>query len=205
MKVTAIKQQVKRAGRYSIFVDDRYSFSLSADALLDSKIVIGLELDQKQIGEYKQLSEDDKIYANVLNYLAIRPRSEWEIETYLKRKKATPSLSEAILNKLSINRLIDDRKFAEAFVRDRRLLRPTSRRKLILELRKKHVKDSVIQEAIGSEASDEQQALVEIIVRKRRQTRYQDDLKLMQYLARQGFGYGDIKTALQENSSELQD
>ena len=198
MKITAIKQQVKRAGRYSIFVDDKYSFSLSADALLDSKITIGLELNPKQIEEFKQRSDDDKIYANVLNYLAIRPRSKWEIETYLARKKASPSLSEAIVSKLSINELIDDTKFAKAFVNDRRLLKPTSRRKLILELRQKHVADIVIQQVIGSEHQDETSALGAIIARKRHQTRYQDDLKLMQYLARQGFDYGDIKQALKE-------
>jgi SOS response regulatory protein OraA/RecX len=93
--------------------------------------------------------------------------------------------------------LIDDEKFAEAFVNDRRLLRPTSRRKLILELRKKRVADEVIQAAVGSEQQDEQAALQAIIESKRRQSRYRDDLKLMQYLARQGFSYGDIKAALQ--------
>ncbi len=203
MKVTAIKQQVKRTGRYSIFVDDKYSFSLSADALLDSHIVVGLELSQNQIGDYKRLSDDDKMYANVLNYLAIRPRSEWEITSYLKRKQASPTLSESILSKLSDKQLIDDHKFAEAFVRDRRLLKPTSRRKLTIELRKKHVKDSVIQTVVGSEPQAEQTALTEIISRKRRQTRYQDDLKLMQYLARQGFSYGDIKAALSDNDQSV--
>ena len=197
MKITAIKQQVKRAGRYSVFVDERYSFSLSADALLDSKIAIGLDVDQQRMGELKQLSVDDKIYANVINYLAIRPRSQWEIETYLKRKGSSPSLSNTILSKLSNVDLINDQRFAEAFVRDRRLLRPTSRRKLTLELRQKHVTDSVVQAVIGNEPDDEQAALLDIITRKRKQTRYQDDLKLMQYLARQGFGYGDIKAALQ--------
>jgi hypothetical protein len=46
MKITAIKQQVKRQGRYSIFVDDKYAFSLSENALLDQKITIGLEIGQ---------------------------------------------------------------------------------------------------------------------------------------------------------------
>lgn len=41
-----------------------------------------------------------------------------------------------------------------------------------------------------------------MITRKRRQIKYQDNDKLMQYLARQGYGYGDIKTALQTDSDE---
>ncbi len=71
---------------------------------------------------------------------------------------------------------------------------------MIMELRKKHVADDIIQKAIGHEITDEQTALQTIVERKRRQTKYQDNLKLMQYLARQGFDYNDIKTAIQNKS-----
>lgn len=202
MKITAIKAQVKRAGRYSIFVDETYSFSLSDTALLDCKLVTGQELDEQQLREYKQLSDDDKVYGRVLGYIALRPRSEWEIRFYLERKKAPTPLIHVILNKLSINGLIDDHKFAEAFVRDRRLLRPTSRRKMILELKKKRISEDIIKAVVGSDELDEQSALAEQIVRKRRQSKYQDDAKLMQYLAGQGFGYGDIKAALKREDTE---
>jgi regulatory protein len=114
----------------------------------------------------------------------------------LQRKGASPPLSKAILNKLSNVNLLGDKKFAEAFVNDRRLLRPASRRKIIMELRKKRVADEIIQAVVGNEPDDEQAALRTIIERKRRQAKYRDDLKLMQYLSRQGFNYGDIKAAL---------
>lgn len=204
MKITAIKLQVRRQGRYSIFVEGKYSFSLSDMGLLDAKLVVGQELSQDNIGELKQASVDDKLYNLTLGYLAIRPRSEWEITTYLNRKGASPTLLNAILSKLSNVDLINDRKFAEAFIRDRRLLRSSSRRKLVLELRKKRVADNIIQEVVGNEPADEQTALSDIIARKRKQTRYQDELKLMQYLARQGFNYGDIKDAL-HNEEEVSD
>lgn len=198
MQITAIKQQVKRQGRYSIFVAGKYAFSLSDTALLDQKLVVGQELTDVEIRELKKLSDDDKIYNAALNYLAIRMRSQWEMEEYLKRKGASPALLDSILNKLSINGLLDDEKFAVAFISDRQLLRPTSRRKLIIELRKKHVDNEVIEQALmeASEEDSDVQALTDLVARKRKQTRYQDDEKLMQYLARQGFNYGDIKEAL---------
>lgn len=202
MKITAIKQQVKRADRYSIFVDGKYEFSLSDTALLENKLATGQELTEGQVREYKQLSVDDKLYNLTLRYVALRPRSRWEIEFYLERKKASPALAESILNKLSNIGLIDDEKFAEAYVNDRRLLRPASRRKMTAELRKKHVAGDIIEKAIGSGREDEQAALQAIIESKRRQSKYRDDLKLMQYLARQGFNYGDIKEALQSGASD---
>lgn len=195
MKITAIKQQAKRADRYSVFVDDKYSFSLSEGALLESKLVSGQELSKEQIGEFKQISAEDKLYNQALRYVAMRPRSVWEIEFYLERKKASPPLVKEILNKLSIIGLLDDKKLAKAFVNDRKLLRPTSRRKMIMELRKKHISQDVINEVIGSGDGDDE-ALATVIAKKRQQAKYQDDLKLMQYLARQGFNYDDIKQAL---------
>jgi regulatory protein len=197
MKITAIKQQARLPNRYSVFLDDKYGFSLSDTALLESKLVAGQDLNEDKVREFKQLSSDDKLYNAILRYVAIRPRTQWEIETYLKRKKASPALSTTILNKLSVNELLDDERFARAWVKDRQLLRPTSRRKLILELRQKHVNNEIIQKVMAEfEPTDEQSALAAMVASKRRQAKYQDDTKLMQYLARQGFGYGDIKAAL---------
>jgi regulatory protein len=197
MRITAIKQQLKRSSYYSVFVENKYEFSLSDSALLDSKLARGQNLSEEQLEQYKQLSNDDKIYNRVLSYISLRPRTRWEIETYLKQKKTSPTLSESILNKLSDKALIDDAKFARAWVNDRRLLRPTSKRKLILELRQKRVEDEIIHKVLSEQDTDsDASALASLIESKRRQSKYQDDLKLMQYLARQGFSYGDIKNAL---------
>jgi len=52
---------------------------------------------------------------------------------------------------------------------------------------------------LEEDETDERQVLRELIERKRRQAKYQDNIKLMQYLSRQGFSYGDIKSALEDN------
>jgi regulatory protein len=198
VKITSIKQQAKRSDRYSIFVEGKYSFSLSEGALIENKLASGQELSSEQVKDFKRLSTDDKLYHQALRYVAIRPRTEWEISFYLQRKQASPSLISSTLNKLRNIDLINDEKYARSFVNDRKLLRPTSRRKLIAELKKKRISDEIIQKVLGGDKQDDQVAIQEVIVRKRRQTKYQDDLKLMQYLARQGFNYDDIKRALQK-------
>lgn len=196
MKITAIKQQVKRQGRYSIFVEGKYEFSLSETALLESKLNMGLELDEVRLGELKQASVDDKVYNNSLAYALLRPRSTWEMEQYLQRKKCSPALAKKILNKLSVNGFLDDEQFARSWVANRRLLKPISRRRLLQELRAKRVPSEIAERALEEDETDETAVLTDLIARKRKQTRYQDDQKLMQYLAGQGFSYGDIKDAL---------
>lgn len=196
MKITKISQQVKRVNRYSVYVDEKYSFSLSETALLESGISSGRELTDSELIAFKQLSQDDKIYGQALRYIAMRSHTTWEMQSYMERKGAPPALIEEIVTKLTDLGLLDDLKYAKSFANDRRLLRSSSKRKITADLRAKRVSDSVIREAIGSDPDEERDALAAMIVRKRRQTKYQDDQKLMQYLARQGYGYDDIKRAL---------
>ncbi len=199
MKITRIVRQIKQKGRYSVFVDDTYSFSLSESALLESGIAIGQEVDDDKLRTYKQLSDNDKLYSQALRYAAMRPRSEWEMQSYMQRKEFPAPLVEQINEKLIRIGLLDDTKFAAMFVHDRRLLRSASKRKIQLELQKKHIPSDVISIALAEEEGDELTALKEQIVKKQQQSRYRDnELRLMQFLARQGFNYGDIKQALAE-------
>ncbi len=195
MKITAIKQQVKQQGRYSIFVEGKYCFSLSDIALLDSKLVNGQDLTEAEVHEFKKLSLDDKLFNRAVQYVAMRPRSTWEIEFYLQRKKADPLLSQQIVNKLSKFGLLDDEAFAQSWVASRRMLKPVSRRRLQQELRAKHVPSEIVEQVLAEDETDELTTLRQLVERKK--AKYTDQTKFMRYLASQGFNYDDIKTALQ--------
>ncbi len=93
MKLTKIKAQVRTSGRFSVFVDGKYSFSLSDMALLEQKLRVGQELSADDVKRLKQASTDDKLYGNSLRFVAMRVRSEWEIRMYLRRKGAPVTTS----------------------------------------------------------------------------------------------------------------
>lgn len=196
MKITNIKQQIKRPDRYSVFVDDKYAFSLSESALLSERLASGQELDKPRLEELKAASGADKAYGNALRYVAMRPRSVWEMQTYLRRKDVEEPVAEDIIKRLEAVGLLDDVAFAKVWVANRRLLKNMSKRKLRLELKQKRLSESIIDQAMQEDETDERQTLRELIEKKR--NRYPDKIKFMQYLARQGFGYDDIKSALNE-------
>ena len=200
MKITAIKQQAKRSDRYSIFVDNKYAFSLSEAGLISSQLASGQALDDGELKRLKKAAGLDKAYYNALRYVAIRPRSTWEMQMYLQRKAVDVDAATEVLRRLAEARLLSDEEFARAWVANRRLLKSTSKRRLRLELRQKHVPDDVITRALAEDEADERQVLRDLIEKKRR--RYPDQLKLMQYLARQGFTYDDIKYALSAEADE---
>ena len=198
MIVTAIRRQVKRAGRVSIFVDGKYSFGLSDDALLQSKLFVGQELSASELRTLKQAADDDKMLGAALRYVTIRLRSEWEVQTYLARKHCSAPTTENILNKLRSAGLLNDEAFAVAWVASRRQLKPVSRRTILHELQAKHVSRTIIEQVLArdSMATDERGVLRELLAKKA--ARYPDKTKLMNYLARHGFQYDDIKQALAE-------
>lgn len=198
MKITGIKQQVKRHDRYSIFVDGKYAFSLSESGLLAQGLATGQELDKSQLAKLKEASGTDKAYGNALRYVAMRPRSEWEMETYLHRKEVDEPVAEYIMERLRQSDLLNDTAFARAWVANRRLLKSTSKRRLQMELRQKRVPESVVDQVLQEDDVDERDALRELVAKKR--PRYPDQTKLMQYLARQGFSYDDIKSVISEDS-----
>lgn len=200
MKITDIRQQQKRSDRYSIYMDGKYVFSLGELELLNSGLKIGKELSQEELAELKDTAKLDKAYDRALNYIAIRRRSEWEVRQYLKRKDYDQEVIEEILARLQAKGYIDDLAFAAAWVESRRLLKATSKRRLQQELRAKRVGDDVVRQALAQDETDEQEVLRELVTKKRQQTRYQDDLKLMQYLSRQGYNYDDIKEAMHTDS-----
>lgn len=210
MKITKIAAQIKTQGRYSIFIDDKYAFGLSELGLINSGLKAGMELSETELNEYKGQAEIDKAYNRALGLLARRPRSCWEMEQYLKknlRSKSSDSVDTypetqyvaEVLAKLSDRGFINDMDFASRWVESRRLLKPTSKRKLSLELKQKRVDDAIIRRVLADDETDEQKVLKELIVRKRTQSRYRDQTKLIRYLAGQGFRYGDIKQALNDS------
>lgn len=201
MKITDIKQQVNRQDRYSIFVDDKYLFSLSENELMKSGIRINREYSASELDELKETAVLDKAYMRSLDLLARRPRSEWEIRDYLKRKDYEPEIIEIIVKRLKNAKYIDDFAFGKSWVASRRLLKSTSKRKLTQELKQKRLEDSVISRVLDEDETDEQQVLKELIAKKQNQSRYQDEQKLIAYLLRQGFNYADIKTALMSDYS----
>jgi regulatory protein len=196
MKLTKITQQLKQKDRYSIYVDEKYVFSLSEGALLAAGLSTGMELTRQDLTEYKKLSNDDKAFNSALRYAAMRYRSEWELSDYMRRKEVEEPVALKIMVKLRRLNMLNDSVFAQAWVENRRLLKPVSKRRLVQELKQKRVSEEIINKVLQQDPTEERAVLVELIERLCRQQKYHDPQKLMQYLARQGFGYDDIKNVI---------
>lgn len=202
MKITALKQQIKNPQRVSVFVDEKYSFSLSLDELVKYKLKKDNELSQADVKKFKKLSADGKLRARALEWLLNRPHSIREFKDYLYRKKADPDTTQSLVTEFSSRKYLDDAKFGEWLV-ELQERRGKSNLAIRAELFKKGVDREVVEQILEGQADDETERLKVIIEKKQKLSRYKNDpQKLMQYLVAQGFSWQLIKEQLAKNDPE---
>ena len=214
MKITNISVQAKNPDRVNVSVDGKYRLSLDVYQLADLGVRVGAEFDEQALQHLEPASQFGKLYGRALEYCLMRPHSAREVRDYLYRKTlprryksrigeikqadgVDKQIAEDTFNRLVERGYINDENFARFWVDSRNQTKGTSLRKLRAELRAKGVDGSIIENALESGDRNDAAELSKIIAKKR--SRYPDQQKLMQYLARQGFGYDDIKQALAED------
>jgi len=207
MKITAISAQVRDKDRVNVSVDGKYRFSLDIMQVVDLGIKIGKEYSEAEMVELENESQFGKLYARTLEYALMRPHSQREVRDYLYRKTrdtrtklgevrkgVSKELTERVFDRLVEKGYVNDEKFAAFWVENRNLRKGASMRKLSAELSAKGVDRTIIEKLLSDSERDDATELQKIIAKKR--NRYDDEQKLMAYLARQGFSYDDIKEAL---------
>ncbi|HET9721849.1 MAG TPA: regulatory protein RecX [Candidatus Saccharimonadales bacterium] len=196
MKITSIKQQVKNLDRVSIFVDGKYSFSLSLDELITHKLKNDQELDATEVKKFKKISADGKLRARALEWLLNRPHSEREFRDYLYRKKVDKDQIESLVNEFTQKGYLDNAKFAGWFT-ELQARRGKSDRAIRSELFKKGIARDSVDQALAQEGGSELERLKAMASKKSKLSRYKSDpQKLMQYLVSQGFNWQDVKQAV---------
>ena len=195
MKITKISPAIKTEGRYNVFVDNEFSFSLDETQLVTLGLKKGDAIDELQLLELKNESDFGKNYIRAVDLISRRLRSEREIRDYARRKQWTEDNTERVIDRLCERGYLNDERFAESFVRSRANTRNFSATRMKVELQKKGVKPDIITNILAeSDDYDEMAALRKMIAKKI--NKYDDERKLVAYLARQGFKYDDIKSAL---------
>ena len=213
LKITSISAQKRDKDRVNVSVNGKYRFSLDVFQLVDLGIKIGQEYSEEELVALEEESQFGKLYMRALEYCLMRPHSQRELKDYLYRKTrdtrtkegtvrkgVSVALTERVFQRLQTKGYIDDEKFAVFWIENRNLRKGSSKRKLSAELSAKGVDRTTIERFLSETERDDVTELQKIIEKKR--PRYDDEQKFMSYLARQGFAYDDIKTALQNNDDE---
>lgn len=212
--ITKITAGVKDPNRANIFLDGRFAFSLDIAQVVDLEVKVGQKVDEKRLGELRSASEFGKLYQRTLEWALARPRSESETRDYLRQrklrrsalnwqreregKKPLPELQDdtmaLVLKRLVEKKYVDDLKFAQYFIENRRLRKGISPRRLKMELKQKGIEDDLIQQVTDLTERTEEEEILKVVRKKRKKY---DDTKLIAYLVRQGFDLQKSRDAVE--------
>jgi regulatory protein len=221
--ITKLEVQKKDKNRVNVFLDGKFAVSLS----LDEVVSLGLQKNQEVSLEFlnKIISQSDfgKLFNFALNFLSLRPRSEYEIRDALKRKivllekskgekKDFGQVVDAVIEKLKSINQVNDMEFAKWFVDQRNTFRPKGKTALFQELSRKKIARDVISSVLDEKNADlgslsqfelamnasRKKAAVLALKIKDKQSRFEAKTKLQRHLASRGFDWDTIKSVVEK-------
>ncbi|MDT5387951.1 MAG: regulatory protein [Mycobacterium sp.] len=153
-------------------------------------------------------SQEEQARNLCLRLLTARARTRSELAAQLTKRGYPDDVGERVLDRLADVGLVDDRDFAEQWVRSRRINAGKGKRALASELRTKGIDDELIADTLADiDASAERTRAEQLVADKLRRERLSDDTddtkvarRLVAMLARRGYGqsmaFDVVKVAL---------
>jgi len=202
-KISAITPQKRNPNRLSISLDGSFAFGL--DRLTAAWLVVGAELSQSDIERLLAKDEVESAYVRVMRFLGSRDRSRRELEQYLQGKGYAESVQTSVLERLEVDGLLDDARFASEWLENRATFRPRSHAQVRAELRLKGISEEVISETLEKTEYRDEDLAMEAARKAFRQFEKQDwqtfRVKMGNALMRRGFSY----TVAQEATKKVWD
>jgi regulatory protein len=202
-KITALEVQKKNPDRVSVYLDGRFAFGLSATTA--ARLARGQILSDADIEVLQDEGAVETVYHKTLDYLSYRPRSQAEVEDYLRRRGTPDAQIETVVERLEGAGLLDDEAFARYWVENRESFRPRGSRALRYELRNKGIDEETIEQTLAS--LDSSESAYRSVEKKARQWSSLDQQtfyrKTVEYLARRGFDYEVAREAAERVWHEL--
>jgi regulatory protein len=192
-RITAIRVQKRNKERANIYIDGQFAFGL--ELIEAAKLSKGQVLTDPEIAALQVIDEIGRAREAGLNFLAHRPRSRREVVQRLRKHGYPEPAIGAAVERLERAGLVDDRAFAEYWVRNREQFRPRGRFALRQELRQKGVESNVIEDVLQD--LDESDSAYRAAMQRSAQWSRLDETsayrKCSGFLQRRGFGYDVIQ------------
>ena len=196
-----------KRGRYALFLDDEFAFSLDEDTFAAAGLHAGDELTEPAVAELRRKSDARRALDKAMDLLALRDHAAGELYAKLCRR-FDPHTAAAAVARVGELGLLNDAGFARR--RAAELLRKRkSRREILQDLAAKGIDQETAADALaalmpadGEEDPDlaSARALVERqYARKLAEGKTQ---QVMAALARRGFSHAVIRAAVQPRDPE---
>ena len=166
MKITDICTQKNNPLKVSVFVDDKYAFSLDKDDPLSLKIKKDMEISDTQFYNFKMESDFSKAEKYAFDILSKKPYSKKELSDKLFKRGYEEILIYELTDKLSDLGYLDDMEYTKLFITYAKE-KLWGNIKIKYELSKKGIDEGLIRQCLLEDSTDDtQDAIMSLIKTK---------------------------------------
>ncbi len=180
-----------REGRSLVCLDGQTTLDVSAGLVVSYGLHTGDEISPGQVTELRKADGLQKALQTAARYLGVRPRSEKELTTRLKRDGYSQEVIAKAMARMRELGLADDATFARFWKESRDSSRPRGRILMKQELRVKGVDKEVVDEAVAD--LNEPDGAYRAALKKSRSMKNLDEKafyrRMGAFLQRRGYNY----------------
>lgn len=205
MEVTGLKTNARVPDYVTVVIDGTRFASLPVRTVEALRLQVGTEIKDDLKLRLDEAAEIEKTYQRALRMLDTRPRASHDLIRRLRAKGHDPSACAEVVGRLETSGALDDKKFATLYA-VHKADKGFGRFRIISDLRSQgvegHVAEIAVDSAIADNDEDPLAGVRALAEKKMRQMhgldRTRQKRRLLAYLARRGFGGGDVWELVEE-------
>ena len=200
MKITAVEPRRKQM--CALFIDGEYVMNLDAQTLIENRFDVGREIDDDELREIIDKSNERRAKEKALWLISYRSHSKKELFDKLKRSFDEDSAQKAV-DRMEELGLINDEEFARLYARKLVNGKKMSVRAAEFELYRKGIDKITAEQVLGELEYDPQTQIIEFITKKYKNI--QDEKikrRAVAALQRKGYSWEEIRQAIESLVSE---
>ena len=201
MTITAIEPKRKRLS--AIYIDGEFAMKLDTEAILMSRFSVGSEINDDELKELIEFSNEKRANEKALWLISYRDHSKKELMDKL-RKTTDEQSAESATERMEELGLIDDEKFARKYANELINVKHLSERAAQYKLCEKGIDKELAQEILYEMDINPREHIIAIIEKKYRNALADEKGKkrAISALQRMGYGWSDIKCVINDYIEE---
>ena len=205
MIITSVEEQKKNKERKSVFVDNRYAFGMDEEDWFKLGLYVGMEIDENTIEKINETCNYSKAKKYAVKSLTFKMQSQQEMAKKLEQKGYDPEIIKKVVDHLVQMEYINDRLFAQKYIKQAMNLKKLGVQRIRQELSIKGIRRDVIDDALSQFDNSQEDVLYEM-VQKKMKTLKDFDVKslnsLRGHFIRKGYLMNSINRCIEQIITE---
>ncbi len=198
MIITRVDKLSTKGTVYSVFIDGELAFEVSEHELFKLGIYEGKAIEKEELAWLKNQARISFARSEAVRYISRSLKTVHEVRRKLQ-SNYDEEVIEAVISQLIQNRYLDDERYTDKYIAERKKLGNFSLKAVKYHLGEKGIPREIVEKKLTEADYDEGICARRLLEKRLRRSKIYDKDKTMQYLYSKGFSMDTINEVLKGN------